>query len=166
MVCWKCGVSRVTLLACVASLTAPLPAMAAPFTPNNGDTLGAQTVVGTDTDTVTAGGTVSAATAITWTVNGSNPSPAPGVTIDNCGTISGTTRALGTSGSSGPRNFTLWNRAGGLITASGNDAFQIGNDIGDGTVNVYNYGTILSTGGQGLDFDTIASTTGHVNIIN
>jgi hypothetical protein len=75
-------------------------------------------------------------------------------------------RAIGTSGSSVPRHFTLWNRAGGLITASRKDAFQIGNDIGDGTVNVYNYGTILSTGGQGLDFDTIASTTGHVNIIN
>jgi hypothetical protein len=72
--------------------------MAAPFTANNGDTFGAQTVVGTDTGTtdtgtVAPGGTVSGATAITWTVNGSNPSPAPGVTIDNSGTISGTARA-------------------------------------------------------------------------
>lgn len=166
MLRWKCGVSRVALLVSVTSLVAPLPALAASFTVNSGDTVGSQTVVGTDTGTVAAGGTVSGTTGITWTVNGSNPSPAPGVTIDNAGTISGTTRAIGTSGSSTPRNFTLWNRAGGVITATGNDAFQIGNDIGNGTINVYNYGSIFSSGGQALDFDAINSTTGRVNIFN
>jgi hypothetical protein len=153
MVRWKCGVSRATLLACVASLTAPLPAMAAPFTANNGDTCANR---GRDRhrhhrhrhrrprrdsfrgnrdhlDCQWLQSFARAGRDHRQFRNDQRHRP----------------RAIGTSGSSVPRHFTLWNRAGGLITASRNDAFQIGNDIGDGTVNVYNYGTILSTGGQG-----------------
>lgn len=167
MSCWLNGVSRLSLVVSVAALAAPLPALAASFAVNNGQTVAGQTVVGTDTGVVAAGGTISDATGITWTVNGSNPSPAPGVTIDNSGTITGTTRGIDTNGGSTvPRNITLWNRAGATITGIGNDGFRINGDIGNGTVNVYNFGTILSTGGQGLDFDAITTTTGKVNIVN
>ncbi|MET0877228.1 MAG: hypothetical protein ABWY14_08825, partial [Tardiphaga sp.] len=166
MLKWRNGVSRVAMVVCGTAVAAPVPAFATPFTVNNGTTVGAQTLVGTDTGTIAAGGTVSGTNAITWTVNPSNASPAPGVTIDNFGAITGSTRAITSSGSSVPRNLTLWNRAGGTITGVGNDGFQIGSDIGGGTVNVFNYGTILSTGGQALDFDAISSTTGHVNITN
>ena len=163
---WLNGISRHALLVSLAASTVPLPVFAASFTVSNGQTVGTQTVVGTDTGTIEAGGTVSATTGITWTVNGSNRSPAPGVTIDNSGTIIGSTRGIDTSGSSVPRNITVWNRAGATITGTGNDAFRINGDIGNGSVTVYNYGTILSNGGQALDFDAITSTTGTVNIFN
>jgi hypothetical protein len=162
---WKSGVSHSAILVSVVTLTAA-PALAASATVNNGQTVGAQTAVGTDTITVNAGGTISAATAITWTVNGSNPSTSPGVTINNSGTIVGSTRGIDTSGSTTPRNLTLNNFAGGVINGVGNDAFRINADIGTGTVTVNNYGTIISTGGQALDFDSNSSTTGTLNIYN
>lgn len=162
---WKSGVSHSAIFVSVATLTAA-PAFAASTTVNNGQTVGAQTAVGTDTITVNAGGTISAATAITWTVNGSNPSASPGVTINNSGTIVGSTRGIDTSGSTTPRNLTLNNFAGGVINGVGNDAFRINADIGTGTVTVNNYGTIISTGGQALDFDSNSSTTGRLNIYN
>ncbi|MGM4890511.1 autotransporter domain-containing protein [Tardiphaga sp. 862_B3_N4_1] len=163
---WRNGASRLAMGVVVAALFAPMTAEAASFTVANGASDASKTLNGTETGTVEAGGLLTGATAITWGVTGPLPSPAPGVTIDNSGTITGTTRAIGTSGSGTPRNLTLWNRAGGTITGIGNDAFQIGNDIGSGTVNVYNYGTILSNGGQALDFDAISSTTATVNIVN
>ncbi|MBB5046683.1 uncharacterized protein YhjY with autotransporter beta-barrel domain [Rhodopseudomonas rhenobacensis] len=156
-----------SMLVGLAALSAPLSAAAQTFSVAGGSTdTVAKTLTGTQTGTVAAGGTLSATTAITWTVNGSNPSPAPGVSIDNAGSISGTTRGIDTSGSSVPRNITVINRAGATIFGSANDAFRINGDIGSGTVNVYNYGTILSNGGQALDFDAITSTTGTVNIVN
>jgi uncharacterized protein YhjY with autotransporter beta-barrel domain len=166
MLKWRYGVSRVAMVVCGTALAAPMPAFAASFTVNNGATVGTQTVIGTDTGTIAAGGTVSGTNGITWSVTGGNLSPAPGVTIDNSGTITGTTRGITGTGTGTPRNLTLWNRAGGTITGVGNDAFQIGGDIGSGTVNIFNYGTIFSAGGQALDFDAITSTTGQVNITN
>lgn len=164
---WRIGVRQLGLAAFSCVSLVPASAAAQTFTVPAGttDTV-PKTLSGTQTGTIEAGGTLSGTTAITWSVTGGNPSPFPGVTIDNSGAIIGSTRAIGSSGSGTPRNLTLWNREGGTITGVGNDAFQIGNDIGNGTINVYNYGTILSTGGQGLDFDDIDSTTGHVNITN
>ncbi|MET0220770.1 MAG: autotransporter domain-containing protein [Tardiphaga sp.] len=152
--------------AVIAALFAPMAAKAQSFTVSSGTDTTAKTLTGTQTGTVQAGATLSATTAITWTVNGANPSPAPGVTIDNSGSIVGATRGIDTSGSTVPRNITVWNRAGATITGTGNDAFRINGDIGSGAVAVYNYGTILSNGGQALDFDAITSTTGTVNIVN
>jgi len=80
---------------------------------------------------------VSVDTAIGW----SGPSPAPGVVINNFGTISATVRALDTSGGSTVRNFTLNNNAGALIT-SVNDAFRINSDVGTSTIAINNSGTI------------------------
>src|SRR5262249_57452689 len=94
------------------------------------------------------------------------PSPAPGVVINNFGTIRATVRALDTSGGSTVRNFTLNNNAGALIT-SVNDAFRINSDVGTSTIAINNSGTIVSTGGgQGLNFNAIASTAANVTITN
>jgi subtilase-type serine protease len=164
MSCLRAGVSRAALLAAAVSLSAPVPTLAASFTVTSGTTdTTAKTVTGTDTGTVQGGGTLSVTdTAITW----SGPSPAPGVVINNFGTISATVRALDTSGGSTVRNFTLNNNAGALIT-SVNDAFRINSDVGTSTIAINNSGTIVSTGGgQGLDFDAIASTAAKVTITN
>ncbi|WPO43114.1 autotransporter outer membrane beta-barrel domain-containing protein [Tardiphaga sp. 42S5] len=159
---WRNGASRLAMGVVVAALFAPMAAEAASFTINNGETAGTKAVTGNETGTIAAGGTISAATGITWT----GSSPAPGVTIDNSGTILGSTRGIDATGLSAPANITVWNRAGATITGIGNDAFRINSNIGSGTINVYNYGTILSTGGQALDFDAISSTTATVNIVN
>ena len=163
---WWGSVSSRSLIVSVAALSAPLPAFAATLTVNNGQTVGAQTLIGTETLTVNSGGTVSAATAVTWSVTGPNPSPSPGVTIDNSGTIIGSTRAIDATGSGVPRNLTLWNRAGGTITGTTNDAFRLNASIGSGTVTINNFGTISSAGGQALDFDGNNSTTGTMIINN
>ncbi len=150
-----------------AALFAPVAAEAQTFTiPAGTSNTTARTLTGTQTGTVETGATLSAATAITWTVNTANPSPAPGVTIDNYGSIIGATRGIDTSGSGTPRNITVWNRAGATISGIGNDAFRINNDIGNGAVTVHNYGTISSTGGQALDFDANSSAGGTLNIYN
>ncbi len=158
---WLCGVSHLSILVSIATLAAT-PALAASFTVNNGQTVGAQTVTGTDTGTIAAGGTVSAASAITW----ASPSAAPGVIIDNAGTIIGSTRGIDTSGTTTPRNITVINRSTGTITGTGNDGFRINADIGNGTVSVTSSGGIFSAGGQAIDFAAITSTTGTVNIVN
>ena len=163
MSCLRAGVSRAALVAAAVSLSAS-PMLAASFTVTSGTTdTTAKTVTGTDTGTVQGGGTLNVTgTAITW----SGPSPAPGVVINNFGTISATVRALDTSGGSTVRNFTLNNNAGALIT-SVNDAFRIDSNVGTSTIAINNSGTIVSTGGgQGLDFDAIASTAANVTITN
>src|SRR5262249_47638645 len=164
MSCLRAAVSRAALVAAAISLWAPVPLLAASFTVTSGTTdTTAKTVTGTDTGTVQGGGTLNVTgTAIEW----SGPSPAPGVVINNFGTISATVRALDTSGGSTVRNFTLNNNAGALIT-SVNDAFRINSDVGTSTIAINNSGTIVSTGGgQGLNFNAIASTAANVTITN
>jgi hypothetical protein len=86
------------------------PALALPFTISSGTDTTAKTVTGTDAGSVGAGAALSTSgTAITWT----GPSPAPGVTLDNSGTISSSTsRGIDTSGGNTVRNLTLNNNAG------------------------------------------------------
>ena len=57
------------------------------------------------------------------------------------------------------------NNAGATLSGS-NDAFRINANAASGSVTVNNSGTILSTGGQALDFDAIAAGTATVNINN
>jgi uncharacterized protein YhjY with autotransporter beta-barrel domain len=148
----------------VAALVAPLAAEAATFTVTSGATdTTAKTVTGTDVGTVQAGATLSVtATAIAWT----GVSNAPGVVINNSGTISSGNRGIDMTGATPPRHLTLNNFAGALISTV-DDAFRLNASIGNGTVIVNNAGTIVSTGtGQTFDFASNTSATGTVQINN
>jgi len=150
--------AEIALAASVAALVAPAPALAANFTvstiPPDPNSTTAKTVTNNDTGTVQSGAALTVTgTAITWT----GGSASPGVTIGNSGTITGTTRAIDTSGAFTTGTISLINRAGASITGTGNDAFRINTNITNGTVSVNNSGTILSNGGQTLDFAAITS---------
>jgi Ca2+-binding RTX toxin-like protein len=147
----------------------------ASFTVNNGVTdPTAKTVSNNDTGTIAAGGTLSDTTDITWT----GGSAAPGVVIDNFGTITATTRAIDTSGNFTTGSFTLDNEAGARLIASGNDAFRINTNISNGIITVDNSGLLVSgavdaqghviahASGQALDFAAITSPTAFINITN
>lgn len=137
----------------------------ASFTVNSGATDNtAKTVSNNDIGTIQAGGTLSAATAITWS-GGSN---APGVIVDNFGTINGTTRAIDSSGSfPAGGSITVNNHAGATISATGNDAWRINNALNaGGTITLNNAGTMTSAGGQTLDFEAVTSPNVTVHIDN
>ena len=158
---------RRILLTSAVLLAGASPAMAIPFTISTGvtDTTN-KPVTGTDTGTVASGGTLSTSgTAITW----SGPSNAPGVTIDNSGTISSSaagSRAIDTAGANAVRNLTLNNNAGAVLSGV-DDAFRINVNATSGTIAVNNSGTIVSTAtGQALDFNAIAAGTATVSITN
>jgi hypothetical protein len=135
----------------------------ASFTVNTGvtDTV-AKSVNNNDIGTIQAGGTLSAATAITWT-GGSNT---PGVVINNSGAINATTRAIDPSGSFATGSITVNNNAGATISATGNDAWRINTNISSGTIALNNAGTMTSAGGQTLDFEAITSATANIQIDN
>lgn len=125
------------------------------------------TLANNDHLTVLAGVTLSGSTPVTW-IGGST---APGALIDNSGTITGTSRAIATSGSTSG-SLTVNNKAGATITAT-KDAVKISNLVSgtSGTFTVNNDGTISSTGtgsnaGQALDLDDINSSGAHTVINN
>ena len=135
----------------------------------------AKTVGNNDTGSIASGGTLSAATAITWT----GGSASPGVVIDNFGSISASTRGIDTSGNFTTGSFTLNNHAGATLIASGNDAFRINDGkLATGTITVDNSGLIVSgavdasnniiphASGQALDFAAIASPSAVIDITN
>jgi uncharacterized protein with beta-barrel porin domain len=159
----RCGVSRLTIVAVVSSLGTPLPALAASFDVPAGtaDNV-AKTVSNDDIGTIAATGSLTAATAITW----SGGSASPGVAIINSGTVTGNTRALDSSGGLGTGSITVHNNAGALITATGNDGWRINNTITTGTVTLNNAGTFVSAGGQALDWAAVTSSTANIRIIN
>jgi len=114
----------------------------ASFTVNSGITdTTAKSVNTNDVGTIETGGTLSAATAITWT-GGSN---APGVVINNSGAINAATRAIDTSGTFSTGSITVNNNAGATIT-SANDAFRINTNISNGTIALNNAGTVTWIG--------------------
>jgi hypothetical protein len=137
----------------------------ASFTVNTGvvDTT-PKTVSNNDIGTIQAGGTLSAATAITWT-GGSN---APGVVINNSGAINATTRAIDSSGAfAAGGSITVNNNADATITATGNDTWRINTALtAGGTITLNNAGTMTSNGGQTLDFNAVTSTNAIININN
>jgi uncharacterized protein with beta-barrel porin domain len=162
MLNWRNGASRLAMGVVVTALVAPMTAEAASFNVTTGTDTAAKTVTGTDTGSVASGATLAVTgTAITWT----GPSNAPGITINNAGTITATTRGIDTSGANLPRNLTLNNLAGALISTV-DDAFRLNTAIGNGTVTVNNSGTIVSSTGQVFDFASNTSTTGTVVINN
>jgi hypothetical protein len=115
-----------------------------------------------DVGTIEAGGTLSAATAITWT-GGSNT---PGVVINNSGAINATTRAIDTSGTFSTGSITVNNNAGATISATGNDAWRINTNLSNGTIALNNAGTMTSAGGQTLDFEAVTAATANIQIDN
>jgi Ca2+-binding RTX toxin-like protein len=147
----------------------------ASFTVNTGVTdTTAKTVSNNDTGTIQSGGTLSAATAITWT----GGSTSPGVTINNSGTINATTRAIDTSGSFATGSLTLNNSAGAKLLSLNNDAFRVNTNITSGTITVVNSGLLVSgavdasnhivahASGQALDFAAIVSPNAVIQITN
>ena len=137
----------------------------ASFTVNTGVTDTApKTVTNNDIGLIEAGGTLTATTAITWT-GGSN---APGVVIDNFGTINGTTRAIDSTGAfAAGGSITVNNNAGATISATGNDAWRVNTNLNaGGTINLNNAGTVTSAGGQALDFEAVTSVNANINIEN
>jgi len=158
-----CGASRIALVACFFAAGGSVPVLAADFTVTPGATDNvAKTITGTETGLIAAGGTLSTTgTAITWT----GPSAAPGVTIDNFGTILSGNRGLDTSNSNTPRNLTLNNHAGAVISTL-DDVFRLNASIGNGTVEINNAGRLSSDTGQVFDFASNTSATGRVAINN
>ena len=124
----------------------------------------AKTVSNDDTGTIQTGGTLTAATAITW----AGGSTAPGVVINNSGAIIGTTRGIDSSGAfAAGGSLTVNNNTGASISASGNDACRINTNINaGGTITLNNAGTMTSNGGQTLDFEAVTSVNANVNINN
>ncbi len=125
------------------------------------------TLANNDHLTVLSGVTLSGSTPVTW-IGGST---SPGALVDNFGTITGTSRAIYTSGSTSG-SFTIHNEAGAIITAT-KDGVKISNLVSgtSGTFTVNNEGTISSTGtggssGQALDLDDINSSGVHTVINN
>ncbi|HXJ02817.1 MAG TPA: Ig-like domain-containing protein [Micropepsaceae bacterium] len=114
--------------------------------------------------------------AVTWTGGTVN--------IDNAGTISatstGNSRAIDTGSSvlAGGSSLTVTNHTGAEIVAATNDAFRINSDMTNGNIEIDNSGFIVSgqvdalgnisgtVGGQGLDFNNIASASNHTTINN
>ncbi|MBR0858016.1 beta strand repeat-containing protein [Bradyrhizobium liaoningense] len=125
------------------------------------------TLANNDHLTVLAGATLSGSTPVTW-IGGST---SPGALVDNSGTITGSSRAIATSGSTSG-SFTINNKTGATITAT-KDAVKISNLVSgtSGTFTVNNEGTISSTGtgssaGQALDLDDVNSSGVHTVINN
>lgn len=152
-------------LALSASLSfAGMPAMAASFDVPAGTTnSNQQTLGGSQTGKVGTGASLTAGTPILWT----GGSTAPGVVVDNYGTITGTgsTRGIDTSGSFALGNFTLNNYEGALLTA-GDDAFRINTAVSAGTITVNNAGTISSNTGRALQLAKHTAATGVLNVYN
>lgn len=141
-----------------------MPALAASFDVPAGTTnSNQQTLGGSQTGKVGTGASLTAGTPILWT----GGSTAPGVVVDNFGTITGTgsTRGIDTSGSFALGSFTLNNHEGALLTA-GDDAFRINTAVSAGTITVNNAGTISSNTGQALDMAKRTAATGVLNVYN
>src|SRR5712671_1124372 len=157
----------------IALIHSPRSDFMANFTVNTGVTDAAAKTVGNN-DIGTIQGTLSDTTDITWT----GGSASPGVTINNSGSISATTRGIDTSGSFSTGSFTLNNNAGAKLISQNNDAFRINTNITNGTITVNNSGLLVSgavdalgrviahASGQALDFAAIVSPNAVINITN
>lgn len=155
------------LLAASALLFAPLPigstaARADSFTVGAGATqTEPQSVSGTDTGLIEAGGTLETDgdDAIVWDGPATGPT---GIVITNDGTISTTDRAIDTDDEvSG--NFTLRNN--GLIE-SDDDTLRIDDAFAGGSLHVVNTGEMTSGEGQVLDLTNANDASARVRIEN
>ncbi|KAA0689538.1 autotransporter domain-containing protein [Neorhizobium sp. P12A] len=155
---------RGTLILFLLSSVAPIQALAGDVIIGSGVTNPAsQTLQDQDTLTVNTGGALDTATgdpAITW-----NDSATSNVSIVNSGTIrSQDDRAIRSHSAHGG-TISVTNNSGATIEAD-DDAFQINGDMPGLTVNVTNAGTIVSHGGQALDFGDVASSDAMISVHN
>lgn len=151
------------LVATMAAAMTPMAASAASVTVGGGQTdTKRYTLSGSDSAQIANGGTLdTSGTALTLNAGAA----APGLSVQNAGTLRSGNRGIDTSGSGGsPFIFTLNNLAGAAIETS-DDAVRINTDVPVGRIVVDNAGTITSQTGQAIDFDKI-DTAGNVVINN
>jgi subtilase-type serine protease len=123
-----------------------------------------QELGGADSLVITAGGSVTVsgkAVSLKGTTSGN------GVSVDNSGQIISTGgRGIDSSGDETQvRNYTITNRAGGLIQGF-DDALRIDSNVPGGNIVIDNSGTIHSLTGQGLDLDALRGADVKTTIIN
>ncbi|MCB4770725.1 autotransporter domain-containing protein [Ancylobacter sp. Lp-2] len=148
------------LLAASSLLFAPLAARADSFTVPSGSTqTKQQTVSGTDSGVVEAGGTLDVTkSAVIW----DGPATGAGIVIVNDGTISSEKRAFDTDGAvSG--SYSLTNN--GTISST-DDGFRLDDAFAGGDLTVINQGSITSKEGQAFDLDSANDATAKVRIEN
>jgi subtilase-type serine protease len=159
-----CSKHRLALsIAFIVSAGSALPAFAQTLVISQPTTTGLE-LAGSDSLTTLSTGSVTVsgkAVSFKGTTSGA------GVVVDNSGRIISTGgRAFDSSGDeTQARNYTLTNRAGGLIEGF-DDAIRINSNIPGGTVVIDNSGTIHSLTGQGLDLDAVRGTDVKTTIIN
>ncbi len=149
--------SRLALVCALAC--APVPSLAASFTVATGSTTTtAQSLSGTQTGTVAAGGSLTtSASSVTFGIG-----TGTGMVLTNAGTITSGVRALD-AGSTATGLLTVANS--GTISST-DDGFRINGTFAGGTLLLTNSGTISSTTGQVLDFDKATATSASVTITN
>ncbi|MDC7786274.1 autotransporter domain-containing protein [Rhodoplanes sp. TEM] len=161
------GVSRLSLMAAIAALATPAPALAADVVVPAGttDTTAKTLADGTRLIVEETGAlSVSGSTAVTWTV--ATPT---GITIENAGTIESTNssgRAIRFNAASGSLLIvSITNTTTGIIRST-SDAIQANRDVASGSViTIDNAGLITSTSsGQAIDLDAVSAAT--VTIVN
>jgi subtilase-type serine protease len=153
--------SYLALLAAGALLSVPFTARADSFTvPADATQTKQQTVSGTDSGQIDAGGTLDVTkSAIIW--NGAATGPS-GISIVNDGQIISGNRAIDTSGTiSGP--FML--RNDGSIESK-DDTLRINDALENGNLHVVNNSSMVSNTGQVLDLNGATSGTATVLIEN
>ena len=125
----------------------------------------AQELADDDTLTVTAAGSIEAEGDEALKLDGKTKGD--GIVVDNSGQIIGTSdRGINTDKkSSGPRHYTITNRAGALIQGE-DDALRINSEFDEGTVVIQNSGTILSKTGQGIDLDAVRGENVTTTLLN
>ncbi|MBN8944350.1 MAG: autotransporter domain-containing protein [Rhizobiales bacterium] len=154
----------------VAAGSHVLPAGAQTVIANGQTTTTTQTISGTQTLTIDAGGTLrTSGIGANW--NGASTA----ATITNSGTLESTGgRAIDSSGAAtSPRTITITNNAGGLIQSGVNDAIRVNTNLTGGTFILDNAGQIIANntsvitgGGQAVDLRGITAGTASVTVIN
>ena len=125
----------------------------------------AQELADDDSLTVTSGGSIKAEGDEALKLDGKTKGD--GIVVDNSGQIIGTSdRGINTDKkSSGPRHYTITNRAGALIQGE-DDALRINSEFDEGTVVIQNSGTLLSKTGQGIDLDAVRGENVTTTLLN
>lgn len=157
MIALTSSASRLALVCALAC--APVPVLAASFTVPSGNTsTTAQTLTGTQTGTIAAGGTLAtAASSISLGV-----ATGTGVVLTNAGTVTSGTRAIDTpAGVTGILTVTN----SGTMNAT-DDGFRLNGAFASGTLLLTNSGTMSSTTGQVLDFDKATAASASVTLTN
>ncbi|MDL2188907.1 autotransporter domain-containing protein [Pseudomonas sp. ChxA] len=123
-----------------------------------------QTLGGSDSLKVSAPGSITTSGVAVGLKDGTS---GVGVVVDNAGKILSTGgRAIDVTGDANTtRNYSIYNRTGGVIQGS-NDALRINSNFANGSVLIDNSGTLRSASGRGLNLDALRSANVTTTIIN